>query len=179
MATLTYLVLVGIAIAVIYAWTTRVRVSPAPVAMMPTRLVFPAGLRLDDPDRAVSLLANPDEIIIPFDHATLIIEFPLTTPATIPITSSVPQGFTRRELVKAICEEYANVYEAEEATAATKTIPLAERSGDGVRNRTDGVYGIWGHDLHDLVLTAARWSRKQDGMVTVELHVERSREKPA
>ena len=33
-------------------------------------------------------------------------------------------------------------------------------------------YGIWGHDLQDLVVTAARWTRQSDGTVQIELHVE-------
>ena len=40
------------------------------------------------------------------------------------------------------------------------------------RNRTDGVYGIWGHDLDDLVLTAIRWTRGANGDVTIELNVQ-------
>ena len=51
-------------------------------------------------------------------------------------------------------------------------IPLEERTTLKNRNRTDGVYGIYGHDLDELVLTAARWSRGTDGTVTIELHVE-------
>src|SRR5512144_2571050 len=81
-------------------------------------------------------------------------------------------GFTRGELVRAICEEYANVYETEEATALLKPVPREERADRPERNRTDGVYGIWGHDLDELVLTSLRWTRGTDGVVAIELHVE-------
>jgi hypothetical protein len=132
----------------------------------------PGGLRLVNPDKAINLLDRPDEIVIPFEHAVLLIEFPLTHPAKVAITAPLAQGFTRRELVTAICEEYENVYEAEEGTAQTKTVPPEERGELQKRNRTDGVYGIWGHDLSDLVLTAVRWTRSPDGVVTIELHVQ-------
>lgn len=169
---MSFLALVAIAIAVAWWWIARLRVSPAPVAMMATRIGFPGGLRLADPGRTLALLKNPEEIVIPFEHAILVVDFPLSTPASVPITVAFPVGFTRAELIKLVCEEYANIYDAEEATASTKTVPPEERGAPGKRNRTDGAYGIWGHDLQDLILTGARWSRGPDGTVTVELHVE-------
>ncbi|HSR97823.1 MAG TPA: hypothetical protein VLM79_12270 [Kofleriaceae bacterium] len=154
-------------------WLSRVRVTAEPpVAMMVQRIAFPGGIRVSDPEHAVTALDKPDEIVIPFEHAVLVIDYPLSTPASIPISSSLALGFTRGALVKVICEEYGHVYDAEEGTAATKTIPLDERGARRARNRTDGAYGIWGHDLDDLVLTAARWARQANGMVQIELHVE-------
>ena len=169
---MSFLVLVALAIGVAWWWLSRVDVSPPPVAVMPTRIAFPGGLRLDSADTSVTLLQKPDEIVIPFEHAVLVIDWPLTNPARIAITAPIVQGFTRRELVRAICEEYGNVYEAEEGTAQTKSIPPAERAEGEKRNRTDGVYGIWGHDLSELRLTAVRWTRLPQGTVEIELHVE-------
>jgi hypothetical protein len=169
---MSYLALVAVAIAIAWWWISRLRVTPAPVAMMAQRIAFPGGLRLADPDRTLALLKNPEEIVIPFEHAILVVDYPLSTPASVPITAAFPVGFTRAELIKVVCEEYANIYEAEEATASTKTVPPEERGAVANRNRTDGAYGIWGHDLRDLVLTGARWTRMPDGTVTIELHVE-------
>jgi len=173
---LPYLTMIAVAIvvAVVWWWLSRVRVTPAPapVAMMPQRIAFPGGIRVHEPERAIALLDQPDEIVIPFEHAVLIIDYPLSTPASMPVAAPIPLGFTRAALIKAICEEYAHVYDAEEGTAATKTIPVEERGAMRSRNRTDGAYGIWGHDLQDLVLTAARWTRQADGTVQIELHVE-------
>jgi hypothetical protein len=169
---MSFLVLVALAIGVAWWWLSRVDVSPPPVAMMPTRIAFPGGLRLESTDASIAQLQKPDEIVIPFEHAVLVIDWPLTNPARIAITAPIVQGFTRRELVRAICEEYGNVYEAEEGTAHTKSIPLAERIEGEKRNRTDGVYGIWGHDLSELRLTAVRWTRLPQGTVEIELHVE-------
>jgi hypothetical protein len=154
-------------------WLSRVRVtSRPPVAMMVQRIAFPGGIRLCDAERAVAQLDKPDEIVIPFEHATLVIDYPLSAPASVPITAPLQLGFTRAALVKLICEEYGHVYDAEEGTAGTKTIPVEERGDRRSRNRTDGAYGIWGHDLADLVLTAARWARQSNGGVRIELHVE-------
>jgi hypothetical protein len=167
-----FLAFIAVAVGLAWWWIARVPVTPPQVAMMAQRIAFPGGIRLGDPERALAALARPDEIVIPFERANLLIVYPLTVPATVPLQAALSFGFTRGELARAICEEYANVYEAEEATAATKTVPREERAERPDRNRTDGVYGIWGHDLDELVLTALRWARGVDGMVTIELHVE-------
>lgn len=167
-----FLAFIALAIGLAWWWISRVPVTPPQVQMMALRVAFPGGIRLGDPDRAVAGLAKPDEIVIPFDRANLLIVYPLTVPATVPLHAAISWGFTRGELVRAICEEYANVYEAEEATASTKPVPREERTTRPERNRTDGVYGIWGYDLDELVLTSLRWTRGPDGVVAIELHVE-------
>jgi hypothetical protein len=172
-----YLTLIAVALVVttLWWWLSRVKVAPlapAPVAAMAQRIAFPGGIHVHDPAQALARLDQPDEIVIPFEHAVLVIDYPLSSPASMEIDAPIPLGFTRAQLIKTICEEYAHVYDAEEGTAATKTIPIEERGAMRSRNRTDGAYGIWGHDLEDLVLTAAHWTRQPDGIVRIELHVE-------
>jgi len=164
--------LLAVAIGVAWWWLSRVRVTTVPTALMPTRIVFTGGIHLADHTKALAHLRNPEEIVIPFEHALLVIDYPLTHTATLELDAPVSVGFTRAELVKQVAEAYAQVYEAEEETAVTKTVPLEERGTFRNRNRTDGVYGIWGHDLEDLVVTAAHWTRTHDGKVTIELHVD-------
>jgi hypothetical protein len=168
------LIAVALGVVLVWWWSSHARTTrpAAPVAMTVQRIAFPGGIHLGDPEKALVSLDRPDEIVIPFEHALLVIDYPLTTPATVPISAPFPIGFTRGALVQAICDEYAHIYEAEEGTAATKTIPVEERGTSRNRNRTDGAYGIWGHDLQDLVVTAARWTRETDGTVKIELHVE-------
>jgi hypothetical protein len=168
------LIVVASVVGVIWWWLSRVKVTPAPppVAMMAQRIAFPGGIHVHDPAQALARLDQPDEIVIPFEHAVLVIDYPLSSPASMELDAPIPLGFTRATLIKMICDEYAHVYDAEEGTAAIKTIPLEERGTMRNRNRTDGAYGIWGHDLEDLVLTAAHWTREPDGTVRIELHVE-------
>lgn len=177
---LTVLAVVAV-IAALWWWLSRVPVTSEvpPVAMMPQRIAFPGGVRMQDVDGALAKLDKPEEIAIPFEHAVLVIDYPLSTPASIPVSAPLPIGFTRAALVKMICEEYGHIYDAEEGTAATKTIPLEERGAMRGRNRTDGAYGIWGHDLQDLVLTAVHWTRRGDGTVQIELHVESQTAQPS
>jgi hypothetical protein len=171
-----YLALIAVVLGIVVLWwwlsRTPVTAPPAAVPMLPQRIAFPGGLRLRDPRRSLVALDKPDEIVIPFSQAVLVIDYPLTTPASVPIEAPLALGFTRAALAKAICDEYGHIYDAEEGTAATKTIPIEERGPMRGRNRTDGAYGIWGHDLQDLVVTAARWIREADGTVRIELHVE-------
>jgi len=171
-----YLALIAVitAVAAAWWWISRVRVTPAPppVAMMAQRIAFPGGIQLGEGERAIMRLERPDEIVIPFEHAVLVIDYPLSTPASIPVSAPLPIGFTRAALVKMICDEYEQIYDAEEGTAAIKPIPLEDRGELRGRNRTDGAYGIWGHDLQDLTVTSAHWTRLADGTVQIELHVE-------
>jgi len=107
-----------IAIALSWLWVSRVRVTSKRVPMMTNRIAFPGGLRLHEPELALARLDEPEEIAIPFEKATLVIAYPLSTPASVEITAPIAHGFTRAELVRAICEEYAHVYLAEEGTSA-------------------------------------------------------------
>jgi hypothetical protein len=170
---LPFIAAVAVLIAGAIAWVVarRVKTRQAPVALMVTRIGFPQNLRLHDPEAALARIQLRDEIVIPFSRATLVIDFPLTHPAHIGITAGLPQGFTRGELVQLICEEYAHVYAAEAGTATNTEPKVEDRGAHRERNRTDGAYGIWGHDLDDLVLSSARWVKQSNGDVKVELHV--------
>ena len=167
---MTYVVLLLLGLAAIWWWTSHVPVSPPQVPELSARIPFPA-LRLDDATTAIAQIDKKDEIVIPHEYATLVIKFPLTKPVSLAVTAPIPEGFTRAALVETICEQYENVYDIEEATATTKPLPPEERARLG-RNRTDGLYGIWGHDLQELVLTAVHWKRSPDARVHIEPHVE-------
>jgi hypothetical protein len=166
------LILVVLGVGVVWWLSRRIEVAHPPVALMVTRIGFPENLRVVDPEAALAKLELRDEIVIPFPKAILVIEFPLTHPAHITINAALPQGFTRGELVRTICEEYAHIYDAEEGTALNTEATVEERGPRLERSRTDGAYGIWGHRLDDLVLRSARWVKQSNGDVRVELHVD-------
>lgn len=170
---LPYIAAVVLLAALGFTWwlSRRMAITHTPVALMITRIGFPPGLRVSDPERALAMVELQDEIVIPFSRATLVIDFPLTHPAHIGITSALPQGFTRGELIRTICEEYAHVYAAEEGTSIEEA-KIEHRGERRERKRTDGAYGIWGHALEDLVLASARWVKQSNGDVRIELHVD-------
>ncbi|MGJ8592909.1 MAG: hypothetical protein ACSHXF_10195 [Aquaticitalea sp.] len=116
-------------------------------------------------------LIGKDQVVIHERNVLLIIDYPLNEPVEINIRSNDQKGFTRKELIEKISEEYFRIYAEEEESATTKTIPIDERKTIINRNQTDGVYGIWGHDLADLVLSSIIVTHK-NGDVFLELIIE-------
>jgi hypothetical protein len=85
-----------LALAVAWLWTARVRVSPKRVPMMTNRIAFPGGLRLHEPELALARLDEPEQIVIPFEHATLVIDYPLSTPASVKLRADHAGVHARR-----------------------------------------------------------------------------------
>ncbi len=88
------------------------------------------------------------------------------------ISSTNKAGFGREELIVEISNRYHRIYREEEESSTTKTIPIEERETLLNRNKTNGIYGIWGHDIEDLDLSRIIISRLDDGFVSLELIVE-------
>ena len=114
-------------------------------------------------------LDNPEEIVIKSSEIVIVVEYPLTNTAYI--NASSKDGFTRMELAEHIANGYEKIYLAEDQSSAIKVIPREEREGLINRNTTDGVYGIWGHDITDLVLSGVIVDF-QKGDVVVFLSIE-------
>jgi len=64
------------------------------------------------------------------------------------------RGFTRDRIIKLIVLSYLRFYKQEKNTSTLLIIPRAKRSQSLNRAETDGTYGIFGHDMEDLVLEA-------------------------
>lgn len=106
-------------------------------------------IRIDSPQNDIKNLIGKDEIVIPQTSLTIIIDYPLSTSYKFGLVST--GGFTRAQLITEISKHYYQIYDDEERTATVKTVPLNDRKIYN-RNRTNGKYGIWGHDIGDLVL---------------------------
>lgn len=97
-------------------------------------------------------LSNPDEIVITDTPITIDFDYPLNKTYSFEFTND---SFTRRQVIEYIVSTYKFIYEEEERTTATNVMTIAERLQRGGlinRNTTSGIYGIWGHDLSDLVI---------------------------
>ena len=90
---------------------------------------------------------KPKEEILPAGVYTLKIDYPLNTP--MHDTHTFDNPVTREEMVKWIVDSYRYIYDVEK-----KTSSIEESYIPGMLNRseTDGKFGIWGHDLEDLLL---------------------------
>jgi hypothetical protein len=97
----------------------------------------------DEDDSGGTMLDERDEIAIKFTY-------PLRKPVTMTFTS--PGGFTRDGFCRAVSAGYRTIYEGEEKSRTTLPEPRGMLLN---RSETDGVYGIWGHDIGDLVIEQA------------------------
>ncbi len=136
---------------------------------------FPEGslpwISIKNAEGELDRLIGGDEIVLQETKALLIIDYPVAKPIEIEINASTVEGFRRAGLVRRISSEYHRIYREEESSAKTKTIPIEQREGIINRNQTDGKYGIWGHDIDDLVLSAIIVHRSS-GIPKLELIIE-------
>jgi hypothetical protein len=87
------------------------------------------------------------------ERSEIVVEFsyPLRAPVQRLLTNE--GGFTRLVFAQAVAQEYAKIYQEEDASRTASPAPAGMLLN---RSRTDGVHGIWGHDLVDLILEGAR-----------------------
>ena len=115
------------------------------------------------------LLVDGDKAVIHDTAINIIIDYPLTNPYTFHLHSDT--GFTRAMLLKAISKHYYLLYAEEEKTATIKTLPVKKRKIENP-NQTNGKYGVWGHDIRDLMLDQANVYRNDKGVVTLTLEID-------
>jgi len=126
-------------------------------------------IRIDSPQIEIQNLIDKDETVIKESNVIVFVDYPLTNTYTFELTS--PKGFTRTQLIYEISKQYYQLYDEEERTAKTKTLSLEQRTIYN-RNRTDGKYGIWGHDIGDLVLAEIIVYKTSKGMIFLTLEIE-------
>jgi hypothetical protein len=127
---------------------------------------------LADPEKDLKRIRSPDEVVFTATELIVVLDYPLRKEFGFPISASSSKGFTRAELVRKIADLYKKVYEEEERTSKIAVIPMEQRKRLINRNETNGKYGIWGHDLDDLVLHTIEISRTADGTVRAQLGID-------
>lgn len=120
---------------------------------------------LANPEDDLAAILNGDEIVTP-ETFQIKFSYPLSCPMTIKL---VDGPYTRRELARFICDTYARIYKEEEEST---TVPVGNEFTNCLnRNETNGKYGIWGHDLCDLVLHTV-YARKDSNGTLYELGID-------
>lgn len=114
-------------------------------------------------------LVNKDQVVIHDTAINIIIDYPLNVPYTFHLYSR--EGFTPAMLFKEISKHYYLLYAEEEKTATIKTLPMKQRKIAN-RNQTNGKYGVWGHDIRDLMLDRVLVYRNDKGVVTLTLEID-------
>lgn len=97
-----------------------------------------------------------DDVVLKPGDYILVIDYPVTVFYTTPLTVEA-SGLTRGGLVQFICRHYKKMYKEEDSGSKIKAGNIP---GMYNRNETNGKYGIYGHDIGDLVLCSAEVSKK-------------------
>jgi hypothetical protein len=125
---------------------------------------------IEKPQQDIPNLIGKDEIVIKQTSIKIIIDYPLTNQCEFTLTSQ--SGFTRSLLLTEISKHYYKIYEEEESSATIKTIPIEKRTTMYNRNQTNGKYGVWGHDIADLVLAEISLYKRSNGELIGILYIE-------
>ncbi len=128
------------------------------------------GVNVENSANDILTLVRKDSLLITTDNIILIIDYPLTQPYEVHLQSD--KGFTKAELAREICKHYQLIYAEEEKTATVKTVPVNERTTLANRNQTNGIYGVWGHDLVDIQLSGIAVYETKTGEIVVVPYIE-------
>lgn len=97
-------------------------------------------------------MVKPREVVIPHKEITIKYDYPLDGTFKFTHESRSKRGWTRVAVFKAIQSDYRKMYATEEDPGH---LP-------GMLNRaaSEGPYGIWGHDIGDLVIEGVSYNPK-------------------
>lgn len=126
-------------------------------------------IRIDSPQVDIKNLIGKDDVVIAQTTVTVVLDYPLSGGFKFQLTSQ--NGFSRAMLINEISKLYYRVYDEEENSATIKTIPQKDRKIYN-RNQTNGKYGIWGHDIGDLVLDEVDVYQNKSGEIILTLQIE-------
>ena len=125
---------------------------------------------IEKPEQEITHLIDKDKVVINENEITIIIDYPLRNKYSFILESK--NGFTRKRLLNEISNNYYKIYQEEESSATIKTIPIDKRTKMYNRNETNGKYGIWGHDIADLVLANILVYKSDKGDIILSLEIE-------
>ena len=89
--------------------------------------------------------------------ARIYYDYPLSCVVVAEITEEITET---KDFIEAFCEGYREIYRLEEDSSTKEAMPICEENPESSlinRNTTDGCFGIWGHDIGDLVLEEVRF----------------------
>ena len=112
---------------------------------------------------------NPDEVVITQNDITVEFSYPLSKAVTFDFHSNNGNGFTREQLEDLVTSTYQKIYEEEEESTQVEPGHIP---GMLNRNTTNGKYGIWGHDIEDLVLHTLYVTYRDNALPYITLGVD-------
>lgn len=107
-----------------------------------------------------TVIDDMDDVVVPAQEARITFDYPLSVVAISTVKASTPIGITRGDILLAIHDGYVQIYQEEDAASPPSNL---ENGGPLVnREHTGGRFGIFGHDIDDLVVESIRF-REHDG----------------
>jgi hypothetical protein len=91
-------------------------------------------------------ILNPDEIVIRAHAITIVYDYPLSR--EVKIAHKQKGGWTRADIARVIREDYERIYRDEDSAV------------EPAQHESAGPYGIWGHEIGDLVIEAVKYDRE-------------------
>lgn len=116
-----------------------------------------------------SKIEKPNEVVIKETDIKINFTYPLSGHFLFYFHSD--KGFTRRQVVEHIVDTYKQIYKEENETTAIPIQSLEERIACRNlinRNKTNGKYGIWGHDIGDLAIEKIKYNKSKK-LVTISI----------
>ena len=135
---------------------------------------FPDGIipwaSIEKPENDIANLVDASKVVISETEVSIVIDYPIEKEYRFNVKSK--SGFCRAQILRYVSGAYLKIYEEEERSATIKTIPIENRGTTLNRNQTNGIYGVWGHDIADLVLGEALIYKSDDGNIVLKLSIE-------
>jgi hypothetical protein len=127
---------------------------------------------IEHPGKDIQFMEKAGDIVVPNNLLYVVVDYPVSNQWEFKVTSANPKGFTKAELVNEISRVFHSMYLEEARTTEVPVVPKAERKTLRNRNRTNGKYGIWGHDIDDLVLHTVELHKAGDGKLYAKLGID-------
>jgi len=120
------------------------------------------NIHIESFDVACSDMYLGEKVIITEPTLTIVLDYPLNRPYRHEVTRNT--GHSINSLLHDIQVAYKHVYETEASTTAEPELTAEQRMAQGSlinRNRTNGTYGIWGHDMGDLYVESIEYDTEK------------------
>jgi len=108
---------------------------------------YPGGMSPQIAEEAEDII-DADEIVTDRDSILINFTYPLSRKVSFSFHQKRPGGFTRLDFYQCVLAGYHRIYNEEHKAVGDP----GHIQGMLNRESSDGPYGIWGHDIGDLVL---------------------------
>jgi hypothetical protein len=113
-----------------------------------------------------------DEVIMDAKSFEVILDYPLDHPVQISVTDLPSSGLTPALICSVIKEAYQEIYRIENGGVEQ---PISQEISGGRillnRPKSDGIFGIWGHGIGDLIIERIEMRAKDDGHALIAIGV--------